>query len=288
MSATLDSRPDRRLPVPPRPRTVGSLVTTVAVIAVVVGLHVVAVHETQFSLPELASGWRGIWQFLFGSKATATIRASAGALPPDLSWHIVGPGLVQCLVTFSMGLLGTTLSIPFAIALALLGARTTSKNVVVYQLARGLMSFFRSVPAFVWGLIFVTAVGLGAFPGVLAIITHNMGVMGKLWSEAMEETDQGPLEALSSAGASSAQTATHAVLPSVIPQFTSLFLYRVDVNVRDSLTLGVVGAGGIGFVLTQAIQEFQFKDMMTYVFMVMVMVIALDLLSAWLRGRIAE
>jgi phosphonate transport system permease protein len=187
-----------------------------------------------------------------------------------------------------MGLLGTTLSIPFALLLALLGARTTSKNVVVYQLARGLMSFFRSVPTFIWGLIYVTAVGLGAFPGVLAIITHNVGVMGKLWSEAMEETDLGPVEALQSAGASSAQTATHAVLPSVIPQFTSLFLYRVDVNVRDSLVLGVVGAGGIGFVLTQAIQEFQFNVMMTYVLMVMVMVIALDLLSAWLRGRITR
>jgi phosphonate transport system permease protein len=225
---------------------------------------------------------------LFGTPASAAHKASAGALPLDLSWKIVGPGLSQCLVTFSMGLLSTTLSIPFALFLALLGARTTSKNVVVYQLARGLMSFLRSVPTFVWGLIYLTAVGLGTFPGVLAIITHNMGVMGKLWSEAMEETDPGPVEALRSAGASSAQTATHAVLPSVIPQFTSLFLYRVDVNVRDSLTLGVIGAGGIGFVLTQAIQEFQFSVMMTYVFMVMIMVIALDLLSSWLRGRIAQ
>jgi phosphonate transport system permease protein len=288
MSATLNSRPARRMPVPPRPRTVGSLVLMAVVIAVVVGLHVVAVHETQFSVPELATGWRGIWDFLFGSKGTATIKPSAGALPPDLSWSIVGPGLTQCLVTFSMGLLGTTVSIPFALLLAFLGSRTTSKNVVVYQLARAMMSFLRSVPAFVWGLIYVTAVGLGAFPGVLAIVTHNTGVMGKLWSEAMEETDQGPLEALRSAGASSAQTATHAVLPSVVPQFSSLFLYRIDVNVRDSLTLGVVGAGGIGFVLTQAIQEFQFNVMMTYVLMVMVMVIALDLLSAWLRGRLGQ
>jgi phosphonate transport system permease protein len=191
-------------------------------------------------------------------------------------------------VTFSMGLLGTTFSIPFALFLAFLGSRTTSRNVVVYQLARGLMSFLRSVPALVWGLIYVTAVGLGPFPGVLAIITHNTGVMGKLWSEAMEETDRGPVEALHSAGASSVQTATHAVLPSVVPQFTSLFLYRVDVNVRDALTLGVVGAGGIGFYITQAIQEFQFNVMMTYVLMVMVMVIGLDLLSAWLRGRIAR
>ena len=282
MSVSLNTTPARRRPVPPRRHTAGSLVTMAIVLAVVVGLHVVAVRETQFSLPELAAGWHGIWSFLFGDRKTV------GAFPPDLHWSIVGPALGQCVVTFSMGLLGTTLSIPFALLLAFLGARTTSKNVVVYQLARGLMSFLRAVPAFVWGLIYVTAVGLGAFPGVLAIITHNTGVMGKLWSEAMEETDLGPVEALRSAGASSAQTATHAVLPSVIPQFTSLFLYRVDVNVRDALTLGVVGAGGIGFYITQAIQEFQFNVMMTYVLMVMVMVIALDLLSAWLRGRIAQ
>ena len=282
MSVTLNTTPGRRLPVPRRRRTAGSLVTTAIVLVVVVGLHVVAVRETQFSLPELVTGWHGIWSFLFGDLKTA------GALPPDLSWSIVGPALGQCVVTFSMGLLGTTFSIPFALLLALLGSRTTSKNIVVYQLARTLMSFLRAVPSFIWGLIYVTAVGLGPFPGVLAIITHNTGVMGKLWSEAMEETDRGPVEALRSAGASPAQTATHAVLPSVVPQFTSLFLYRIDVNVRDSLTLGVIGAGGIGFYITQAIQEFQFNVMMTYVLMVMVMVIALDLLSAWLRGRITQ
>ena len=282
MSVSLNTRPSRRLPVPPRPRTAKSLLTLALVLIAIVGLHVVAVRATQFSPSELVTGWHGIWVFLFGDSKTT------GALPPDLSWSIVGPALGQCVVTFSMGLLGTTFSIPFALGLALLGSRTTSKNIVVYQLARGLMSFFRSVPAFVWGLVFVTAVGLGPFAGVLAIVAHNMGVMGKLWSEAMEQTDQGPVEALRSAGASAAQTATHAVLPSVIPEFTSLFLYRVDVNVRDSLTLGVIGAGGIGFVLTNAIQSFQFNVMMTYVLMVMVMVIALDLLSAWLRARIAR
>jgi phosphonate transport system permease protein len=284
MSTTLRTEPGRRLPVPPRHRSVRSLVTMAVVLAVVVGLHVVAVRETQFSPAQLVKGWHGIWSFLFGSQNPKT----AGALPPNLHWTIVGPALGQVVVTFSMGLLGTTLSVPFALLLALLGSRTTSKNVVVYQLARGLMSFFRAIPSFVWALIYVTAVGLGAFPGVLAIVTHNMGVMGKLWSEAMEETDQGPVEALRSAGASSAQTATHVVLPSVIRQFTSLFLYRVDVNVRDSLTLGIVGAGGIGFLIVQAIQSFQFNVMMTYILIVLVMVIALDLLSAWLRGRVGQ
>src|SRR5262249_58104310 len=106
MAATADPGPPRRLPVPPRRRTVGSLVTMAAVLAVVVGLHVVAVHETQFSLRELVTGWHGIWSFLFGDHNTA------GALPPDLSWKVVRPGLGACVVTFSLGLLRTTISIP--------------------------------------------------------------------------------------------------------------------------------------------------------------------------------
>lgn len=276
------ARPVRRLAVPPRPRRAAALISAAVVLALIVGLHAVAIEQTKFSLPELVKGWHGIWAFLVGDSRTK------GALPPDTHWSVIGPALRQCLVTFSMGLLGTTISVPFALVLALLGSRTTSRNVVVYQLARALMSFFRAVPSFIWGLIFVTAVGLGAFPGVLAILVHNMGVMGKLWSESMEEVDEGPVEALRSAGASSAQTATHVVLPSVLPQFVSLFLYRVDVNVRDSLTLGIVGAGGIGFYITNAIQEFQFSTMLTYVLMVLVMIIVLDQLSAWLRGRITR
>jgi phosphonate transport system permease protein len=272
----------RRRAVPPRPSRTTGLILTVVVLAVVVAIHGVGVHETEFSVPELVSGWHGIWSFAFGDATTA------GALPPDLHWSVVRAGLLPCLVSFSMGLLGTTFSIPFALVLAALGARTTTRNVVVYQLARALMSFFRAMPTFVWGLIFVTAVGLGPFPGVLAILVHNMGVMGKLWSEAMEEVDQGPLEALRSAGADAAQTATHAVLPGVLPQFLSLYLYRLDVNVRDSLTLGVVGAGGIGFYITNTIQEFQFSQMMTYVLMMLVLIIAVDLLSAWLRKRVTR
>src|SRR6266545_4450598 len=94
-----------------------------------------------------------------------------------------------------------TFSIPFAIVLAVPGARTTAPNVVVYQASRSLMSFLRAVPDVVFALIFVTAVGLGPFPGVLALIVHNTGVMGKLWSEAIEETDLGPVDALRLVGA---------------------------------------------------------------------------------------
>jgi phosphonate transport system permease protein len=279
---TQQSAPVRRLAVPPRPQRIRTYVIWALVAAAVTTLHVVAVRQTEFSVAELIHGWHSIWAFFFGDKLTG------GALPPDLHWKTIRPALSQCVVTFSMGLLGTTVSVPFAALLAHLGARTTSKNPFVYQFSRATMSFLRAVPSFVWGLVFVTSVGLGAFSGVLAIAVHNTGSMGKLWSEAMEETDQGPVQALRTAGARSSQTATHVVLPSVLPQFVSLLLYRADVNVRDSLTLGVVGAGGIGFLITQAVQQFQFSTMMTYLLMMLIMIIALDLLSSVLRSRVTR
>jgi len=209
------------------------------------------------------------------------------AIPPDLDWEkVVRPGIDGCLVTLAIGLLGTTLSVPFSLAFAMLGARTTSRNLVVYQAARAIMSFFRAVPDVVFALVFVTAVGLGPFAGVLALICHNTGVMGKFWSEANEEIDQGPVEAPRVSGASSAQVAAHVVIPSVVPQCVGLLLYRFDVNVRSSLVLGLVGAGGVGFLINQAIQLFRFDEMMTYILMVLVLIVIVDLLRVTIRRRL--
>lgn len=271
MTALVESR----IAVPPRPRRrIGLAVGTGTAVALV-ALHVWAWFATDFSLGALAAGWDGMVGFL------------GDALPPDLAWsEVVGPGLEACLVTFAIGLMGTTLSIPTSLGLAVLGARTTSRNAVVYQAARSVMSFLRAVPDIVFALIFVTAVGLGPFAGVLALICHNTGVMAKLWSESMEEIDAGPIEAMRVAGASSAQVASHVVLPSVVPQFVGLLLYRLDVNVRSSLVLGLVGAGGVGFLINQSISLFRFDEMMTYILMVLVMVVAVDLLSGAVRKRL--
>ncbi|WP_394161118.1 phosphonate ABC transporter, permease protein PhnE [Galactobacter valiniphilus] len=266
---------ERRLAVPPKRRALGSTVTALVVIAALVAAHVWGWNTTEFSLTQLAAGWQGMVGFL------------SDAFPMDLDWEtVVLPGLQACGVTLAIGLMGTTLSIPSSLILAVLGSRATSRNPVVYQVARAIMSFFRAVPDIVFALIFVTAVGLGPFAGVLALILHNTGVMAKLWSEAMEEMDQGPVQALRVAGASSAQITTHVVIPSVIPQFTGLLLYRFDVNVRSSLVLGLVGAGGIGFLINQSISLFKFDQMMTYIFMVLILVIAVDVVSGMIRKRL--
>ncbi len=209
--------------------------------------------------------------------------------PPDLSWEkTLKPGLEATLVTLWIGLLGTTLSVPFALLLAALAAENTSPHRLVYQAARAILSFFRAVPDIVFALIFVTAVGLGPFAGVLALICHNTGVMG----ETVGGVNGGnrrrpPQEALRTAGANRIQQVANATLPMVVPQFVGLLLYRFDVNVRSSLVLGLVGAGGIGLLINQSIKSFQFDSMLTHILIVLVLIIVVDQFSAWIRRRLA-
>ncbi|WLQ05821.1 phosphonate ABC transporter, permease protein PhnE [Arthrobacter oryzae] len=251
-------------------------VTAAGVTAVVVVLHLFAFEGTGFQPGLLVDGWKGMAAFV------------GDAFPPDLDWErTVKPGLDATLVTLWIGLLGTTMSVPFALLLAVLAADTTTPHRMIYQAARSVLSFFRAVPDIVFALIFVTAVGLGPFAGVLALICHNTGVMGKLWAESMEEIDDGPQEALRTAGASRIQQVANATLPMVVPQFVGLLLYRFDVNVRSSLVLGLVGAGGIGLLINQAIKSFQFDAMLTHIIIVLVLIIAVDQFSAWIRQRLA-
>lgn len=157
-------------------------------------MHVIAWNTTEISLGALVDGWHGMASFL------------AEAFPPRLDRSVLKPSIDAALVTLWIGLLGTTLSIPPSLLLALLAARGVAPSAAVQQAARALLSFLRSVPDVVFALVFVTAVGLGPFPGVLALVVHNVGVMGKLWAEALEDADPGPSRALRSAGASASRS----------------------------------------------------------------------------------
>ncbi|GAA1614066.1 phosphonate ABC transporter, permease protein PhnE [Leucobacter chromiireducens] len=277
MTDTLEratERAPRSLPVPRDPRTPYRAGSWAVILGVLVVLHLLAFQATDFRPEKLVSGATGMWNFL------------SEAIPPDLSGDVVRAGLEGALTTLWVGLLGTTVSVPFALLLAVFAARTTAPNAVVYQVARGILSFFRAVPDIVFALIFVTAVGLGPFAGVLALICHNTGVMGKLWSEAMEDVDPGPEQALRTAGASRWQVVANATIPGVLPQLTGLLLYRFDVNVRSSLVLGLVGAGGIGLLINKSIKTFQFDEMMTYLIIILIVIVLVDLASAWIRKRL--
>ncbi|WP_053385262.1 phosphonate ABC transporter, permease protein PhnE [Leucobacter celer] len=267
-------RTQHLLPVPRDPRAPYRAGSWSVIIAVLLVLHLLAFQATDFKPDALITGARGMFNFM------------SEAFPPDLSPDVLQKGIEGALTTLWIGLLGTTVSVPFALLLAVLGARTTTPNGFVYQIARGILSFFRAVPDIVFALIFVTAVGLGPFAGVLALICHNTGVMGKLWSEAMEDIDPGPEQALRTAGASRWQVVANATIPTVLPQLTGLLLYRFDVNVRSSLVLGLVGAGGIGLLINKSIKTFQFDEMLTYLIIILIVIVAVDLASAWIRKRL--
>jgi phosphonate transport system permease protein len=197
---------------------------------------------------------------------------------PDMLWPAVE--------TVDIGVFGTAFGVVFALPLAVLAARNTTPARPIYFMARAVVAFARAVPDLVWALIFVTAVGLGPFPGGLAITVHSVGMLGRLFAEVIEDMDMGPVEALTMTGASRTQIFSHAVVPGVLPSLLGIALYRLDENIRSSLVLGFVGAGGLGFQLLSAMNLFQYRIVSLLLLVTFVLVMTAERMSAALRRYI--
>ena len=207
------------------------------------------------------------------------------SMPPNFA--ALPDALWPALETIDMGLFGTAVALVFALPIALFAARNTTPAKPLYFLARGLIALARVVPDLIWALIFVAAVGLGPFPGALAIVIHSLGMMGRLFAETIEDIDMGPVDALTMTGASRLAVFTHGVIPTVIPSLLGITLYRLDENIRSSLVLGFVGAGGIGFQLLTAMNLFQYRTVSMLLVLTFVIVVGAERISAALRQRIA-
>ncbi len=157
---------------------------------------------------------------------------------------------------------------------------------ILYTLIRTLLNIVRSIEPLIWGLVGVIWVGLGAFAGFIALTIHTVAALGKLYSEAIESIHPGPIEAIQSTGANRLQTIMFAVLPQVLPHFTAYSLYRWDINVRMSTIIGLVGGGGIGFLLIQWIRQVQYEQAGLAVWLIAVTVSTLDFVSATIRKKI--
>jgi phosphonate transport system permease protein len=202
-------------------------------------------------------------------------------VPPDFSrWrHWLRP----LLDTAAMSIAGTVLAVVFSLPLALLAASNTSPHAIVYQVCRIFLSFLRSVPEIIMGIIFVAAVGFGALPGVLALALHSIGMVAKFYAEAIEHVDPRPVEAARAAGASSMQVITHAVLPQVLPQLADITIYRWEYHFRASAVLGIVGAGGIGFELIAALRVIEYAQVSAILLAILLCVFVVDTTGARLR-----
>lgn len=203
--------------------------------------------------------------------------------PPDFTnWRSY---LQDTLETVAMGIWGTLLSAILAIPLAILASSNICPAWIVFPVRR-VLDAMRAINEVVFALIFVVAVGLGPFAGVLALFVHTAGILAKLFSEAIEATEVGPVEGIRATGASKLQEIMFGVIPQVVPLWTSFTLYRFESNVRSAAVLGIVGAGGIGVSLYQSFRAFEYQDVCAIMIILIVTVAIIDTASAKLRQRL--
>lgn len=186
------------------------------------------------------------------------------------------------LVTIQIAVWGTALAVVFGIPFSILCASNVMPQWVV-QPVRRLMDTCRAINEIVFALLFVVAVGLGPFAGVMALFVHNLGIFAKLFSEAVEAIDPRPVEGIRATGAVRVHEVIFGIIPQVLPLWSSFALYRFETNVRSATTLGIVGAGGIGQTLYESIRSFHYADTAAQIIIVVVTVIVIDLVSARIR-----
>jgi phosphonate transport system permease protein len=191
--------------------------------------------------------------------------------------------------TIFIGMMATFLGVILAIPVSFIAARNLMSanrlTVAIYYAARGVLNIVRSIEPLIWAIIFVIIVGLGPFAGILALTVHSIAALGKLYSEAIESIDPGPIEAIQATGANWLQTVIFAVIPQVIPPFVSFTIYRWDINIRMSTIIGFVGGGGIGFLLAQWIRLLDYRAAGIAVWFIAITVAILDYVSAEIRQR---
>ena len=210
---------------------------------------------------------------------------------PDLgeTWLDGACGLM--VVTIFLGLIATFLAVLVALPLSFLGARNLMTinpvTAAIYTVVRFFFTIVRSIDVLIVVIIAAVIFGIGTAAGVVALAFHNIGVLGKLYSEAIESIDAGPIEAITATGANRFQVVWSAVLPQIVNPFVSFTIYRLDTNVRLAPILGLVGGGGIGNILFQNIQLLHYRQASFIIIMIIVVVAAMDFLSALVRKRLA-
>lgn len=190
----------------------------------------------------------------------------------------------EMLITIQIAIWGTVLAVVFAIPFGLLSAENIAP-VWVHQPVRRLMDALRAINEMVFAMLFVVAVGLGPFAGVLALFLHTTGILAKLFSEAVEAIDPRPVEGIRATGANALEEIVYGVIPQVMPLWVSYSLYRFESNVRSATVVGMVGAGGIGVVLWEIIRGFYFAETCAVMIIIIATVSILDLASASIRKR---
>lgn len=202
------------------------------------------------------------------------------------AWDYIDIIWQPLLETIQMALIGTTIGTVLAVPFAIIAARNIVKNKVVRSVIRLILNLVRTLPDLLLAALFVAIVGIGPTAGVWTLAVFSFGMVSKLFYEAIETIDEGPLEALRAAGANKMQIIIFAVLPQILNNFVSYFLYTFGINVRASTILGYLGAGGIGVYLQRSLSSFQYAQTGVIVIVIFAVVIIIDGFSNWLREKL--
>ncbi len=203
--------------------------------------------------------------------------------PPDFGrWtHWLRP----LLETLAMSLAGTTLAVLAALPLSAVAARRLGPAWLSLPV-RGALNAARAIPALVWGIVFVAAVGFGSLPGALALTCHSTGMLGKFFAEILEHADPAPGYALASLGVRPLGVLRFGLLPQCLPRMLDVVLYRAEHNVREATTVGIVGAGGIGLEIVTAFHLFAYREALALLIVLLILVTAFDQMGSLLRARL--
>ena len=201
-------------------------------------------------------------------------------VPPD--WSVTGLVVRSAIETIMIAFAGTAIAVVVALPLGFLAASNVSPPWITHPV-KWLLSFIRSIPLIVVAMVCVAAVGLGPFPGVLAIAFHSIGMLGKFYAEEFETAERGIVSAVRGTGATWGQTLRFGLFPQSIPQVLAFTVYRFEMNFRDAAVLGLVGAGGIGFYIQLYVRGFQYEKVAVLLVVIVGVVTLLDQVTFWAR-----
>ena len=255
-----------------RPRSSATVAAFLLIAGVITGLLIWSARSLGLSFGELFRGLPWIGDLILRM------------LPPN--WSFAQRLWQPLLETVQIAAWGTLFGVLLALPLAWLGASNLSPNRLVFYLTRQIFNVARGINEIIFALVFVAAVGLGPFAGILALSIHGAGMLGKFFAEQIEQADPGPIEALRATGANAMHTLVFGVLPQVLPGWIASTLYRLEVNLRTSTILGMVGAGGIGFELISSLKLFQYQDTAVCVLVILALVMITDFFSSRLRSKV--
>jgi phosphonate transport system permease protein len=247
-----------------------------AVWATLVGLFIYCLVAFDFSPTRILTGIERLGRVL------------SFMFPPYIwtSWGEFAPIVEGLMETLAIAFLGTVLGAVIAFPLSFLGAKNINRIPFIRHSVRRGYDIIRAFETLILALIFIRAFGLGPLPGILAMAVSEIGTFAKLFSEAIENTSEKPVDGVKASGGSRFQTIRFGVLPQVSPVIISILLYNFESNVRSGTILGIVGAGGIGFLLSDRISAYKWDEAWSIIFLIIIMVYVIDWLSAKIRKKI--